>query len=300
MADRWRNEFEWPTLALVICVYGGFALGTTWLYGFWPPLGIALIIVTMTLHSSLTHEILHGHPFRNQFLNAALVFPSLSFFIPYLRFSDLHLAHHFDENLTDPYDDPETNFIDPKKWYRLPSALRYLLNFNNTLIGRMLVGPLLGQIGFMTSDIVKIAKGELRVALAWAIHVPAVACVLYWVRYIADINFFGFLFSAYCAMSLLKVRTFLEHRAHEKHRARTVVIEGQGVWSFLFLNNNFHVVHHMHPNIPWYNLPRLYQENRDHYLRRNKGYYFDGYASIFRSYLFSAKDPVPHPLRERK
>ena len=74
-------------------------------------------------------------------------------------------------------------------------------------------------------------------------------------------------------MSLLKVRTFLEHRAHEKPRARTVVIEGQGLWSFLFLNNNFHVVHHMHPTVSWYKLPRLYHGNRDHYLRRNQGYF---------------------------
>ena len=181
MTDRWSNEFEWPTVVFVICVYSGFAFGTTWLYSSWPPLGIAIIILTMTLHSSLTHEILHGHPFRNQFLNALLVFPSLSFLIPYLRFSDLHLAHHFDENLTDPYDDPETNFIDPKKWCRLPNVLRYLFQFNNTLIGRMLIGPLLGQISFMVSDMVKIAKGEVRVALGWAIHIPAMFCVLYWV-----------------------------------------------------------------------------------------------------------------------
>lgn len=146
----------------------------------------------MTLHSSLTHEILHGHPFRNQFLNALLVFPSLSFLIPYLRFSDLHLAHHFDENLTDPYDDPETNFIDPKKWCRLPNVLRYLFQFNNTLIGRMLIGPLLGQISVMVSDMVKIAKGEVRVALGWAIHIPAMFCVLYWVVYIANISFLSF------------------------------------------------------------------------------------------------------------
>jgi len=192
VTDRWSNEFEWPTVVLVICVYSGFAFGTTWLYSFWPPLGITIIILTMTLHSSLTHEILHGHPFRNQFLNALLVFPSLSFLIPYLRFSDLHLAHHFDENLTDPYDDPETNFIDPKKWCRLPNVLRYLFQFNNTLIGRMLIGPLLGQISFMVSDMVKIAKGEVRVALGWAIHIPAMFCVLYWVVYIANISFLSF------------------------------------------------------------------------------------------------------------
>lgn len=297
MIDRRANKFEWPTVALVICVYSGFAFGTTLLYSFWPPLGIAAVIVTMTLHSSLTHEILHGHPFHNQILNAALVFPSLSFLIPYLRFSDLHLAHHFDENLTDPYDDPETNFIDPTKWHRFPNVLQYLFRFNNTLIGRMLIGPLLGQIRFMVSDVVKIVKSEHRVVLGWAIHIPAMGCVLYWIVFIADMSFFEFLGSAYCAMSLLKVRTFLEHRAHEKPRSRTVVIEGQGMWSFLFLNNNFHVVHHMHPKVSWYKLPDLYQRNRDHYLKRNDGYYFAGYAGVFLKYFFRAKDPVPHPLR---
>ena len=190
--------------------------------------------------------------------------------------------------------------MDPRKWYRLPNVLRYLLKFNNTLIGRMLLGPLIGQITFMTNDIVKIAKGEIRVALGWAIHVPAMACVLYWIEYIADISFFEFLISAYCAMSLLKVRTFLEHRAHEKPRARTVVIEGQGLWSFLFLNNNFHVVHHMHPTVSWYKLPRLYHGNRDHYLRRNQGYFFASYTSVFSQYFFKVKDSVPHPLRPRR
>lgn len=252
----------------------------------------------MTLHSSLTHKILHGHPFRIQFLNAALVFPSLSFFIPYIRVSDLHLAHHFDENLTDPYDDPETNYIDPKKWLYLSSPLKSLFRFNNTLIGRMVIGPMVNQYNFAASDLKLLAKGNHRVALGWAMHIPTSLLVIFWVTEVASLSFFELLLASYCAMSLLEVRTFLEHRAHEKPRVRTVVIESQGLWSFLFLNNNFHVVHHMHPNVPWYKLPKLYRENRDHYLQRNQGYYFNGYTSVILKYLFQAKDPVPHPLRK--
>ena len=41
-----------------------------------------------------------------KWLNEALVFPALSLAIPYQRFRDSHLAHHNDEILTDPYDDP--------------------------------------------------------------------------------------------------------------------------------------------------------------------------------------------------
>ena len=108
-------------------------------------LAFALLVLCMTLHSLLNHGALHGHPTRNPFINALLVFPSLSLLVPYLRFKDLHLAHHRDEFLTDPYDDSESNFVDPDLWHRLPKPVKNLLSLNNTLMGRMLIGPLLGQ-----------------------------------------------------------------------------------------------------------------------------------------------------------
>jgi fatty acid desaturase len=106
----------------------------------------------------------------------------------------------------------------------------------------------------------------------------------------------AYLLAAYLGWSLLKIRTYLEHRAHEAARARTVVIESRGPLSLLFLNNNFHVVHHMHPGVAWYKLPALYFGNREHYLRRNESYLYRSYVDIFRQYLFHAKDPVPHPV----
>jgi len=71
-------------------------------------------MLAAAMHSSLCHEALHGHPTRLKWLNEALVFAQLSLVIPYGRFHDLHLVHHTDENLTDPYDDPESNYRDPK------------------------------------------------------------------------------------------------------------------------------------------------------------------------------------------
>ena len=100
---------EWPTLALLLVCYGVWALSVTWLAALWLPLGIFAASLTIAQHSSLTHEALHGHPFRNARLNEATVFVSLGLCVPFRRFRDLHLAHHVDSILTDPYDDPETN-----------------------------------------------------------------------------------------------------------------------------------------------------------------------------------------------
>jgi fatty acid desaturase len=119
--------------------------------------------------------------------------------------------------------------------------------------------------------------------------------VVVWLSW-AAMPAWGYALAIYLAMALLKIRTFLEHRAHEAHRARTVVIEDRGPLALLFLNNNFHVVHHMHPAVPWYKLPQLYAERKAHYLRRNDGYRYRSYAQVFAQYLLRAKDPVPHPV----
>ena len=150
-------------------------------------LGLLIMVIAGVLHSSLTHEVLHGHPFNSAFVNALLVFPALIIFIPYLRFKDTHLDHHRDERLTDPYDDPETNFMDPQVWDQLPKWRQSLHLFNNTLLGRMFLGPVLSQIAFMRADLRLILAGDRRVALGWLLHVPSLIVAYVMVVMIADV-----------------------------------------------------------------------------------------------------------------
>ncbi|WP_204115833.1 fatty acid desaturase [Shimia biformata] len=298
MSDRRVIGFdiEWPTLAMIGLCYGLFALGTTWATALWLPLGMAFTTLAIALHSSLSHEVLHGHPFNNRAASEALVFPAVGLFIPYLRFRDTHLAHHQDSILTDPYDDPESNYLDPLVWDALPGWRKVLHRFNNTLLGRLVIGPALGQASFMANDWQAIRGGNRAVLKGWMWHVPALMLTLVWVVFVARMPFWAYLICAYAALSVLKIRTFLEHQAHERARGRTVIIEDKGPLSWMFLNNNLHVVHHMHPKMPWYRLPKLFAANRDRYLSRNDGYYFRSYRQVFRQYFWRAKDPVPHPL----
>ncbi|MBV6634781.1 MAG: fatty acid desaturase [Mameliella sp.] len=298
MSERLRG-LEWPTLLLLAGCYALWALGTTWAAAVWLPLGMVLVTLGAALHSSLTHEMLHGHPFRSRFWNGALVFPALSLVVPYLRFKDTHLAHHRDSILTDPYDDPESNFLDPKVWHRLPRAARMVMRVNNTLAGRMLLGPLLGTLAFTLSDLRAMRRGDRRVLLGWALHVPAVAVVVWWMLALGRMPAWAFLLSTYAALAILKIRTFLEHRAHEDARGRTVIIEDRGPLALIFLNNNLHVVHHMHAMVPWYRLPVMYRRNPQRYLSRNGDYRYGSYGEVFRRYFLRAKDPVPHPLWPR-
>lgn len=295
MAERAQSDPDWPTLGVLVLCYGGWAWATLWLAALSLPLAVLAAALAVALHSSLSHEILHGHPFADQWLNDALVFPAVGLLVPYRRFRDTHLAHHRDALLTDPYDDPESNYLDPAVWQRLPRAARAVLAFNNTLLGRLTVGPLVGLIAFVRTDWRAIRAGMPGVLRGWMWHLPAVAPVLVWV-WAAPMPLWAYLAACYGALSILKIRTFLEHRAHDRASGRTVVIEDRGPLALLFLNNNYHVVHHMRPGAPWYRLPGLFARRRAHYLRCNDGYYYRSYAEVFRRHFWRAKDPVPHPL----
>lgn len=291
---------EWPTLALIAATSAVWIL----LVGFYGVLGAWVVCpmaaVLVTLQSSLQHEVLHGHPTRNPAFNEALVYFPLGLFIPYRRFKSLHLRHHNNDRLTDPYDDPESSYLAWRDWKRLPAVIRFVLTVNNTLLGRLLIGPAVSLVGFYGAEIRKLCAGDRAVLRAWAHHLAGLVPVIFFVTVICAMPFWLYVFGiAYPAMSLLMLRTYAEHRAHENAEARSIVVEFCPVFSLLFLNNNLHVVHHAHPRAPWYRLPGIYRAARDEWRRRNEGYVFASYFDLARRYLFKVKEPVPHPLRRR-
>jgi fatty acid desaturase len=287
---------EWPTIALVALTY------TLWILltikadriGFW--VAVPLLALAIAQHSSLQHEIIHGHPFRNRRLNDALVFPAIGLAVPYERFRELHLAHHSDPNLTDPYDDPESNYLDPAVWVRLPRAVQIALSANNTLLGRMALGPLFGCLRLWSQDAVAILRGDRAVARAWLLHAAGITPGLVWLVWQGSVPAWAYGLACWLALSLLRIRTFLEHRADERRAARSVIIEDRGPLSVLFLNNNFHAVHHANPSLAWYRLPAKYREQQAMFLRRNGGYRYRSYGEVFLRHFLRRKDPVPHPL----
>jgi fatty acid desaturase len=291
-----RSAVEWPTVFLLAATYGLWAIGTTALYTVSPVLGVIVTALAITQYCSLQHEALHGHPFRQAWANEALVFPALFVTVPYGRFRATHLAHHHDPSLTDPYDDPESNYLDPAVWARQPRWLQMVQRANNTLLGRMVIGPVLGNVLWLLSE-ARLLRHDRAVQRDWLLHLGGLAMLALWLAF-APMGWLAYLLAFYIAAGVLKIRTFLEHRAHTSARARTVIVEDRGPLALLFLNNNLHVVHHMHPQVAWYRLPALYVANRDHYLRRNEGYAYRSYAQIFARHLLRAKDPVPHPLMQ--
>jgi fatty acid desaturase len=300
---RQTRALEWPTLGLFAFTYAAYALLTIYAENLPTLLIITLLSMTLALHSSLQHETLHILEPRWPILGYLIAAPALGLAIPYDRFRDLHLAHHVNEILTDPYDDPETNYLTDEVWATLSPFTQAILLFNNTFIGRIIVGPLVGQISFVLNDLRAIRTRDTKALYGWLKFIPAVAFVLAWLLVFSSISLIVYFTACYLGLSILKIRTYIEHRAHELAQGRSVIVEDRGLLALLFLNNNFHAVHHAHPNIPWYNLPTAFRAQRDKFLVQNNDYYFKNYFAVMRRFFCAHKDVVAHPfwnLQNRK
>ncbi len=86
------------------------------------------------------------------------------------------------------------------------------------------------------------------------------------------------------SLALASVRSFHEHRVAEQPTHRTVINEAGWLWRLLFLNNNYHAVHHDLPRVPWFALRNVYETSRPQYVERSGGFLVQGYGEWFRQY----------------
>ena len=289
------RRIEWPTFALIIACYGIWVASGALLWPVAPVMALSLMALTSALHSSLVHENLHGHPTRNRLVNEALVTLPLSLIYPYRRYRVTHLAHHNDERLTDPLEDPESYYRARWQHDRMPRWLRHLLLINNTMIGRIVLGPILGAAGFLAQEARLVVNDARGVRLAWALHLASLLPIVVLLWSFGISFWMYFLAVVWPSLSLISIRTYAEHRWHDAPEGRTIIVERSPL-AWLFLNNNLHIVHHQVPSAPWYELPRLYRERRAHWRALNHGYVYRSYWQLFRDYALRPKEPVIHPV----
>jgi fatty acid desaturase len=283
---------EFPTWILISAIYTSW-FSLTWFFvslPWWIVLPAGAWVVAW--HSSFQHEALHGHPSRHVWLNELLAWPPLCLWIPYPVYRDSHHAHHETPALTDPYDDPESFYLTPSQWARTGPVRRALLVFNNTMAGRVTIGPWLAAAALWKMHFLAIAKGDRRYLGAWAVHLALSGLMLTWLWQVCGISPLDYvLMFAWPGLSLSLIRSYDEHRPAPEQDGRTAIVEAGPLMSLLFLNNNLHIVHHDRPGLPWFALPAVYRRDREDILRRAGGFHFTGgYLEIARRFAFRPKD----------
>ncbi|MFD0917707.1 fatty acid desaturase [Pseudahrensia aquimaris] len=300
MRQDFFKNIEWQTIGLMAACYGLWLLaGLSWQTGFWW-LGLIVLPIVAAFHTSLQHETIHGHPTGQRVIDESLVSLPLAGVFPYRRYRDLHLKHHNDMNLTDPYEDPESYFWPVQHYQAMRPVMKWLFAANNTFVGRLVIGPALTIIGFSRTEIARLRANERGVRRAWALHVPGILAVAAIVTFVFGMPLWAYALGVvYPALALTAMRSYAEHQAAENVGARSAIVETVPPLALLYLNNNLHIVHHANPSVAWYNLPSLYRERRAQFLAANENTLFHGYSEIARRFAFRVKQPVDHPFLHR-
>jgi fatty acid desaturase len=292
-----KGQLDVPTLVIAVAVYGGFVV-VTWFFRdlsimIAAPLGALLL----TWYGSLQHETIHGHPTASRRLNAIIASLPLSLWIPYGIYRSTHLQHHRHggRHLTEVPRDPESFYLQSGDFTKSGMLARALHSANCTLAGRLIVGPAIAMVKLWASEALMVLSGDRRRIIIWTLHALAVAMVIVWTVGVCRIPFLVYAaFIVYPSVSLGQLRSFAEHRADADPSRRTVAVEANPVLALIFLNNNLHIVHHAHPKLPWYELPRAWGKMRSPAME--SGLVFrGGYRQICRQYLFRPVISVEHP-----
>lgn len=288
------RRVEGPTLILAAAIYGLW--GVALVAPPWIGWGGSLILGAWAIawHASLQHEILHGHPTPWRWVNALLAWPPLSLWLPYCAYRESHLVHHCDERLTDPLADPETWYWTADDWAALNPVARRLVAAQQTLLGRLTLGPAWVMGTFWRRQARRLRAGEGEAWRRLLIHLLLTVGVITLV-WAAGLPLWLYAAMVYGGTALMLLRSFAEHRASPDPAHRTAIVEDAGLLGWLFLFNNLHVVHHDHPGLPWYRLRAVYRAHRERLIAKNGGLVYRGYREVARRYGLRAHDRLIHP-----
>ena len=286
-----KSPGDWRTLIVAVAVYCGW-FATIFSHKqlpWWAT--FALLTWFGAWHLSLQHELVHGHPFRNPRLNAALGSLSVTIWVPFLSFKRDHISHH-NTTLTHPQLDTESYYSMPEKWQNSNWFLKSIYWANLTLAFRLTVWSVFSAVQYFVADAWRAVRNISNARSAWMLHIPGIVAVIFIVTGLADMSMLEYLIGGvFGSHSLNMMRSFAEHKTLGEDSTRTAMIDAGRIMSLLMLNNNLHIAHHDEPSTPWYQVPQV-AARLNAYDRAEKidALYRGGYGEIIRRFTFRPYD----------
>jgi len=290
------RRYDGPTWIVALVLYSAWVL-LIWFNALLPwwvimPVGAYLL----AWHFSLQHEAIHSFRGVPAWLRFAVVYPPLGLWFPYPLYRKSHTTHHRDIHLTIPGVDTESYYVLQADWARMGRFKRAILTFNQTMAGRLLIGPVLRLSILVAKETRRVRRGDFSHVPHWAAHAVAVAALFWFISGVCAFPWWQYcLLVAYPGLSLSLLRAFTEHRAAEDSQERTASVESNALFGILYLYNNLHVAHHLKPAMPWYDIPRFYRDNRAALLASNGQFVYRGYAQLAKSYFLVPVFSPVHP-----
>lgn len=195
-------------------------------------------VLALHIAGTVIHDACHQSAHRNRTINALLGHGSalmLAFSFPV--FTRVHLQHH--AHVNDPKNDPD---------YFVSTA-----------------GPLLLiNARFLYHEIFFFQRQLWRnyELLEWLIA-RAIVVAIFWIsiqyHFLGYVLNFWFIPSAVVGLALGLFFDYLPHRPHhERDRWKNARVYPNRLLNLLIMGQNYHLIHHLWPSIPWYNYQPAY------------------------------------------
>lgn len=253
----------WPTAALFV---GTLVLFAVEVYGFlvadWSrwvtvPMGAAATFLMFSVLHEATHHAISTNTRLNDlfgYLSSPLVAPHATY--PLFRF--IHIEHHRNTN--------EPQNIDPDMWTE--GGPKWALPLRWASID-------LYYVVFYVRRIADRPRAEVAAAVTWAALVVGGLATLAATGFGYEVVWLVLVPQRLGAVVLAWWFDYLPHHGLEvtqrenKYQATRVRVGGEGWLTPLFVYQNYHLVHHLHPSVPFYRYIRAWRRNEQAYLDRN-------------------------------
>ena len=258
----YQGMVAWPSALLGLAVMLSFGLVCTLAVLGHIPLWLGLILNTFVLYVCQTplHEACHGNiagrDSNRMWLNHAIGFLCGAILLhEYKAFRALHLMHHRDTNDTE---------FDPDHWVKVKNPVRVLLRcltifvyYNHFFFKHIVFKP----------DVPGNKKTAMHViAVYWGLYTIMFWLVMFghWRELLALWVLPHILASALIVFFFAYV-THQPHDTTERYRDTNVfVVKGplERVVNWLYCFQNYHLIHHLFPRIPFYLYPQAFDDLR--------------------------------------
>lgn len=251
----------WPTLALLVIGIGLWAWSSAmWLARLWPwEISVALNALASYLLFTVAHDAAHHSAARSAGLNDWVGRLATPLFAPHACFRVwrfIHMQHHRFTNHDDGRD-PDHYTMEGPAWQRIlrwaTVDLQYMTFYARTLGSR----PLNERLEELVALGLLVALTVLALTTGHAVDIV----VLLYLPCRLAVTYLGWAFD-YLPHNRL-------HHTPSEDRLKTTRnrIGRERLLSPILLYQNYHLVHHLHPIVPFYRYLAVWRRNEDSYLQ---------------------------------
>ncbi len=252
---------SWPALGSFLLGLAMIGVASSMALSGAIPLWGAMLVngVGLYLVFSIMHESLHRNVSSNLQLNELFGRISLALMIPASPLEIARWAHFQHHRFTSSEQDPD-RFIQDAKWWQIPLRwpnfdMHYLYSF-------------LRNGG-------KEKKRHARILTAQLLVFVTVIATLTYLGYGMEVLFLWFLASRIALFLVAVVFVFLPHypaniTAQENEYQATTIRQGwEWLLTPLFVYQNYHLIHHLYPTVPFYNYIKIWHLKYDELAAQN-------------------------------